>query len=268
MSEPNAAVLLVDDEAAMLRVYERILGRRFEVCAVNSAAAGLAMLAKREFAVIVSDIRMPEMDGVEFLSEARARAPTAVRMALTGHADLGSAMELVNRGNVYRFLTKPIETNDLVAAIEACVERHRLVNGERKVLESTLRNGVKMLTELLMVMNPKAFRRVRKVAVLTRGAAEFLHLPDPWHYELAATLQSIGPAFLPEETIRQINAGWAMPQSGSEVVTVALEFERRIARGLDKAQALEEMKRADFSPELIRGLESCLDEKPSTDVAV
>lgn len=96
---------------------------------MNTAVGGYQGLANLQpngpYAVVISDMRMPQMDGVEFLAQVRQRAPDSVRMLLTGHADLYAAIDAVNRGNIFRFLTKPCKKGDLVDAIQSGLAQYR-----------------------------------------------------------------------------------------------------------------------------------------------
>ena len=101
-------VLFVDDEPAVLEALALNLRRTYDVVTATSGQAGLEYLwAQSDFAVVVSDMRMPKMDGTTFLALARDAAPDAVRILLTGHTDIDAAVKVVNHGQIFRFLTKP-----------------------------------------------------------------------------------------------------------------------------------------------------------------
>jgi FixJ family two-component response regulator len=128
-------ILFVDDEAAVLDGYRRILKEHFEVSTALSGDEGLAALqATGPYAVVISDMRMPGMNGSEFLAQVRSKSPESVRMLLTGHADLDAAIDAVNRGKIFRFLTKPCEKPNLIEAIRGGLEEHRLIAAEKEVL--------------------------------------------------------------------------------------------------------------------------------------
>ena len=104
-------ILFVDDEPNVLAAFQRQLRRQFEVETAPSGREGLALLQKaRDYAVVVADMRMPEMNGVEFLKEVKTAAPEAVRIMLTGNADQGTAIEAINQGRIFSFLHKPCPT--------------------------------------------------------------------------------------------------------------------------------------------------------------
>jgi CheY-like chemotaxis protein len=127
-------ILFVDDEPPVLEGYQRLLHREFTVNTAQGGHQGLAAIrANGPYAVIVSDMRMPEMDGIEFLSHARQAAPDSVRMLLTGHADLDDAIDAVNKGNIFRFLTKPCNKPILVDAIQRGLEQYRTAKSQREL---------------------------------------------------------------------------------------------------------------------------------------
>lgn len=129
-------VLFVDDEPSVLEAYERLLRREFHVHVALGGERGLQAIEEQgPFAVVVSDMRMPGMNGAEFLARVREMKPETVRMLLTGHADMNAAIDAVNRGNILRFLTKPCEKEELVEAINAGITQYRAVAAEKDLLQ-------------------------------------------------------------------------------------------------------------------------------------
>lgn len=125
-------ILCVDDEQNVLDGLTRTLRSHFVVETVTAGAQALEKIRTGEpFAVVVSDQRMPQMDGVRLLAHIRTVAPFTVRVLLTGQADMESAIAAVNEGNIFRFLTKPCSTEALLNALDACVEQYRLVISEK-----------------------------------------------------------------------------------------------------------------------------------------
>ena len=129
-------ILFVDDEPSALEGFQRVLHRKFDVHTATSGGEGLVAIQKDgPFAVVISDMRMPGMNGAEFLARVRQTAPETVRMLLTGHADLHSAIEAVNRGNILHFLTKPCERDVLVAAINSGLDQYHTAIGEKELVK-------------------------------------------------------------------------------------------------------------------------------------
>jgi DNA-binding NtrC family response regulator len=120
-------ILIVDDGELLLDALKRQLRSRFDVTTATGGKEGIRLVTSQApYAVVVSDLRMPEMDGVTLLYLIRQLAPDTVRVLLTGKADLEAATAAVNVGNIFRFLTKPCPTGMLLRALEAAVEQYRL----------------------------------------------------------------------------------------------------------------------------------------------
>jgi signal transduction histidine kinase len=132
---PLPKVLFVDDEPAFLAGIRVNLRGAYRVITAESAAQGLLELERHgPFPVVVSDLRMPGMDGVSFLAEVRRRQGSSVRILLTGNADLDSAIAAVNRGHVFRFLEKPCPTREVIAAVEDALVQYRRITADRELL--------------------------------------------------------------------------------------------------------------------------------------
>ena len=170
------------------------------------------------FVVVVSDLQMPEMNGIDFLKAVRERSPDTTRILLTGNADLSSAVSAVNEGNIFRFLTKPCPNEVLIQAVSAGVEQHRLVTGERVLLERTLHGCVTMLTEILALANPSAFGRAARVKQRTGEVAAQLGEPARWQMEMAAMLSQAAAITLPGETVEKMSRREELTASEQEMV--------------------------------------------------
>ncbi len=151
-------ILLVDDEPNVLAGFARQLRESHTVETAPGGAEALDALDTRgPFAVVVSDMRMPGMDGAAFLARARDRYPDTVRILLTGYADIQSAIEAINRGGIFRFLTKPCPPHILTGALDDALAHYRLVTAERELVDMALRDSVPVVGEGLALANPSAF---------------------------------------------------------------------------------------------------------------
>jgi CheY-like chemotaxis protein len=202
-------VLFVDDEPNVLDGIRRQLRNRVELETATSAAAGLDIIKSQgPFAVVVSDMRMPEMDGARFLARVNEIAPQTVRMVLSGQADLESTIAAVNEGRVFRFLLKPCNSETLFGVIKNGIEQYRLVHAEKHLLENTLNATVKVLFNVLGLINPVAQRRAAQIQRYAESAAGALKLlPGMWQYHLAAMISQLGCITLPQETLARAFGG-------------------------------------------------------------
>jgi response regulator RpfG family c-di-GMP phosphodiesterase len=185
------------------------LHRGFDVRIATGADQGLGILRgdPKGFAVVISDMRMPGMAGSEFLREARRLAPDVSRMLLTGYADIDSAIRAVNEVELFRFLTKPCASAELLSACAAAVAQHELKVAERELLEQTLHGSVDALVEVLALANPAAFGRGTRLKTLAGRLACAVDLEGSWEVEVAAMLAHIGAVTLPQATVEKLYAG-------------------------------------------------------------
>jgi response regulator RpfG family c-di-GMP phosphodiesterase len=208
MMRERPTILFVDDEPRVLEGLALTLRRRFDVTTAASGVEALAIMNERpSFAAVVSDMRMPIMDGATFLARARESWPDTVRLLLTGESDLESAIHAVNEGQIFRFLTKPCPPELLIKSLEGAVEQHRLVTAERELLEETLRGSIRALVDLLALTSPLAFGRALRVKRLVERLAAALGLADVWALDVAALLSQIGFVALPPSIVEKIVAG-------------------------------------------------------------
>ena len=130
----NKKILCVDDDANILAGFKRSLRKDFVIYTAESGDEAIKILLKDgPFAVIVSDMQMPGTNGVKFLSLAKKMAPESVRIMLTGNADQKTAMDAVNEGSIFRFLTKPCSSLTLTQALNAALEQYRLIRVGKKI---------------------------------------------------------------------------------------------------------------------------------------
>ena len=147
MSTISNRILLVDDEQAVLDALCRQHRKRYTLIPACGAGTGLKAITEQgPFAVVITDYQMPWMNGAQFLAKVMDLAPDTVRIMLTGQADLRTAIEAVNRGHIFRFLTKPCEPDVFQSGLDAALEQYQLRHAERLLLEQTL--GV---TELILL---------------------------------------------------------------------------------------------------------------------
>jgi response regulator RpfG family c-di-GMP phosphodiesterase len=208
---PLPRVLAVDDEPNVLQGLTLILRKVVALTTASSGAEGLEKIKQAAgaggFAVIISDMRMPGMDGAQFLAQARQIAPDSTRILLTGQSELAQAVKAVNEGQLFRFLTKPCPPELLVPSIQAAVAQHALVHAERELLEKTLRGSVQTLTDILSLVSPAAFGRANRVKRLVAIMADVLQLSDRWVAEVASMFWPIGYVVLPQKTAEKVLGG-------------------------------------------------------------
>lgn len=212
-------VLFVDDNASVLAAFRRNMRKRFDMLVADSGAAAIELLeSEKEVGVIVTDMKMPGMNGIEFLEQSIEMVPGAVRIMLTGNADQETAIEAVNRGHVYRFLNKPCSVEELIEAVEDAKHQFDLQEVESNRLEETVAGCVKLLTDVLGMVAPFALGRGQRIKASLGPFLEALKMKSPWQFEVSALLSSIGYTSLPTELVAKLESGEELSGRESAVV--------------------------------------------------
>lgn len=211
-------VLLVDDDPNILAGHRRGLRRHFDVVTNEKPSEALEEIAAgEEYAVVVSDYRMPDMDGVTFLTNVRKMAPDTVRIMLTGQAGMEATIDAINESDVYRFLTKPCPPETLIATIQSAAEQYRLLHAEQELLDGTLQQIVRVLIELIGLVDPNLQKASSELQALVAGMCRSLELKDSWEYELAAQVSHLGTIALPSSIVERQRTGQALSATDKQL---------------------------------------------------
>ncbi|MEO8464027.1 MAG: HD domain-containing phosphohydrolase [Gammaproteobacteria bacterium] len=207
----NKRVLFVDDEPNVLSAVQRTLRGHFEVETCDDPTRAASMLCSpTPFAVLVSDMRMPGMNGIELLAEAKKAAPDTVRVMLTGNADQQTAIDAVNKGEIFRFLSKPTDPAVLRSVLELGVRQHQLITAEKELLERTLNGSLKVLADILSIVKPEIFGRTDRLRAKAKEIAARLGGIPEWELDTAASLALLGCVGLSAEVLDKVLQGAAL----------------------------------------------------------
>lgn len=235
-------ILFVDDDPKVLSGVVRQFDEAFDISTATSPDEALSMFDGVEsFAVVVSDMRMPEMTGVELLSRVRQKSPDTVRIMLTGFADLASTIEAVNEGHIFRFLSKPCSPEILENAIRAGLKQYQLVHSEKELLEGTLHGSIKVLSEVLSLVNPLAFGWTSQVQRISLSIAEQLELEDVWDLKIACLLFPLGFITVSETALECVMSGRVVPDSEKEQFQHHAEVAANMLRNIPRLQGVSEI---------------------------
>lgn len=214
----NKRVLVVDDDANLLAGLRRQFRTGFDLHFAQGGVEALTMVASEDpFAVALVDMRMPGMDGVSLLAELQRRTPDTVRMMLTGNVDQHTAVDAINRGQIFRFFTKPCEPAVLADGIEAGLRQYALVTAERDLFEKTLAGSVKVLIDVLSLVDPAGFGRASRIRDWCRVLVGDLKDVRLWELEVAAMLAWIGSVAVPPELMAKRKEGEWLSTTEQEV---------------------------------------------------
>ena len=281
-TEPSSAlatpapwrILCVDDEANILSALRRLFRQNgYQISIANSGAEALQILEAETFDLVISDMRMPEMDGAQFLEQVFRRYPDTVRLLLTGYADITSTINAINKGQIYRYVSKPWDDQELLLTVRQALdlkalqrEKLRLEaltarqNEELKALNLSLEEKVQARTQELALANEKlknsfvtsvkVFANLielregnlaghsRRVADLARKIANQLGLPPKEAQDvfLAGLLHDIGKIGLPDHLLAKA----VTQMSGDDLGA----YRKHPAKGEQSLMALEELRGA------------------------
>ena len=228
-------ILFVDDEPNVLDGFQRQLRKKYEIDTALGARLGLEMIRKKgPYAAVVADMRMPVMDGITFLKEVKRHSPHTVRLMLTGNADQQTAINAVNEGNVFRFMTKPCPPLVLTNCLDAALEQYRLVKAEQELLNGTLNGAIKLLTDILSMAAPEAYGQAIAVRERVKKVALHMEMSDAWQVELAAMLAPIALITVPLPLLSKIREREPLTESEQSVVRQLPEINRRLIENIPR----------------------------------
>ncbi len=235
-------VLFVDDDANILASFKRRLGRRYDLTTVLGGAEGLDVLKQDgQVAVVVSDQRMPKMSGVEFLRHVKQTSPDTVRIMLTGNTDVDTAITAVNEGSIFRFYMKPCTPETIAEGIDAGLRQYNLATAEKQLLERTLAGSVKVLVDVLSLVDPEAFQLAQRSRPWMSKIAKRLALENIWELDVAAMLAPIGLITVPDDVRHKLHGGAALSAAEEDVCGRAPEAGRNLLRNIPRMQPISEI---------------------------
>ena len=156
-------LLLLDDEVEILNALKRVLRKEFDIASFNEPEQALEALKQNTFAIIISDMKMPIMDGATFLAQARELSPDSVRILLTGYSDMDSTARAINEGNIFSYASKPWNNDDLKQLLDNATEHYQL-RKENKELTAKLQLANKKLLEFNASLELKVKQRSQALA--------------------------------------------------------------------------------------------------------
>jgi len=248
-------VLFVDDEPNVLEGIRRALRKQVDLQTATSGAEGLRLMQEGgPFALVISDMRMPAMNGAQFLAKVREQAPDTVRMILSGHADLQATIAAVNEGHIYRFLSKPCPSDQLLTAVEDGLKQYRLLTAEKVLLEQTLSGSVRMLIEILGMVSPAASSRASRLQRYTLDLAAALGLAERWQWGLAAFVSQIGCVALPKEILSKVEAGQVLTGEEKRLYESHPEIAGKLLAAIPRLEDVAAIVTAQFGPLSFSGM--------------
>jgi response regulator RpfG family c-di-GMP phosphodiesterase len=242
-------VLFVDDEPNVLDAIQRTLRKQVDLRTATSGADALHLLKEEgPFALVISDMRMPSMNGAQFLAKVRDVSPDTVRMILSGQADLPATIAAVNEGHIYRFLSKPCPMDQLMAAVSDGLKQYRLITAEKVLLEQTLGGSVKMLVDILAMVSPTASGRATRLQRYSVELRKALGLKDRWEWDLAVLVSQIGWVALPKDILLKVESLQALNDEEKRLYESHPEVTSNLLGAIPRLEDVAAIVAAQFTP--------------------
>lgn len=235
-------ILIVDDDKNVLSNFLLLWRNQYVIETALSGQEALNRLEGSEaFAVVVSDMDMPEMNGVEFLAQVHVRWPDTVRLMLTASEDQATAAEAVNKGQIFRFLNKPCQMETMRGALQAAVRQHELIVAEKELLEKTLNGSVQLLTEMLSLADAPLLHHNQQVRECLRELAKAISFERLWEIEVAAMLAPIGLMTLPPELAFHAHAGHQLAPAEQQLILRLPEIGSKLLRNIPRLEGVAQI---------------------------
>lgn len=232
----------MDDEVNILSGIARQQRKRFDIWTAVGGKKGLEVMKEEgPFAIVVADMNMPGMNGIEFLSEVRKCYPDTVRMMLTGNADQQTAVDAVNQGAIFRFFTKPCPAEIISDALNLAMQQYELITAERVLLERTLAGSVKVLVDVLALFDADAFAGTVRIRRWLADLLKTLKYGNRWELDVAAMLSPIGQMTLPPEITAKLRKGEALAKAEEDLVRRAPAIGKRLIANIPRLEAVSNL---------------------------
>lgn len=189
----NNRILLVDDDIDILSTYQRTLRNLFVIKTAATAEEAINIVrSEPPFAVVVSDFSMPKVNGIQLLSHIQNMSPDTLRILISGFADMKVAKAAINDANIFRFLTKPILSEQLITVLNESIHHFDSLATEKDVLNRTVKGIMKILIDILANINPIAMKQAVQIRTVANDIAVQMQLRNTWEVEISALVSQIG----------------------------------------------------------------------------
>jgi response regulator RpfG family c-di-GMP phosphodiesterase len=218
------------------------LRKQYQIDTALSGDAALETIAANgPYSVIISDLHMPGMDGIQLLRKVREIAPDSIRMLLTGNGDVRAAIDAVNEGNIFRFLSKPCPTEVLELALESGIAQYQLIAAEHELLEKTLHGSILMLTEMLSIAAPQSFGHAEKLQLAAKLVCQQMGIRSSWELDAAAMVCQIGLVTIPPAVIENLRKGQQITTREQQMLASVPEIGRRLLANIPRLESVAQI---------------------------
>ncbi|MAT70054.1 MAG: hypothetical protein CMJ58_11080 [Planctomycetaceae bacterium] len=237
-------MLVVDDDLSLLNSFRRNLCFDYDLTVAASGPDALELMAEKgPFNVIMTDMRMPKMDGLELIDQARKLSPDSIYMMLTGNQDVATATRAVNDGQVFRFLTKPCEIDDIRKALEAATKQFELLNAERELLHKTFCGAVSAVIGVAEKADPRLQGMGVGVSAVAQTICQVVELEPRWEFKLASRIAPLGFALTEFPKFRCGDEGFDPVGHDAEIYQAAADAAAELLTSIPRLELVSDIIR-------------------------
>lgn len=234
-------VLMVDDDPLLLSSFQRAMSGGLELDVAESGDEALERLRSAVYSVVVTDMRMPRMDGLQLIEAGRIIAPQTTFVMLTGNNDQKTATDAVNCGQVFKFLTKPCTPDSLTRTIHEAHERQRRLQAEKAMLSQALAGAVGLMSDVLEANRPGIGAHLHRLTETVERLRVAIEMAPSWEIKVASRLALVGFACLGDHAARTFFGANPADDSWREVFAKATEIGARLVLRVPRLEAVSEM---------------------------
>jgi len=260
-------ILFVDSDQTILAGYKRSLRKDFNISTAGSGEEALELIRDSEpFSVIFSEYNLPDMEGIKFLASVRRFSNDSIRIMLTSFANFQASVDAVNEANIFRFLTKPCSVDKIQRTLNDALKQHELLLSERELLKKTLKGSIKVLVDILSVVNPAAFSRTSRILQISKRLSANFDPEIKWQIEIAALLSQIGCVAVPGEILEKKSMGFTLTQKEKELYFSHPQTGKSLINNIPSLEEVSEAIACQFKK--FKGIDENLDSKKNQKIAV
>lgn len=241
-------IMLVTTDRQFAKTAKTALGGAVVLSMTDSGEKALKAFEGHAYTVVIADLALTGMDGRAFLAAAKKKHPLITRVAVAEAPDFDQAKQLVNTADISWLLTKPCKAEDLRAAIQDSVSRHRHGKAESKAMRNILTGGVKMLVEILGLTHPEAVRRSKRILPQAQILNRKLKAMSPQLLDMVVLLSHIGWMGLPKELLRKVETGNDITKEEMRVFRTHPQIAAKLLENIPRMGKIAEIIRHQNTP--------------------
>ncbi|MCM8541736.1 MAG: response regulator [Lentisphaeraceae bacterium] len=245
-------VLFVDDDENILNAFKRNLNGKFKVCTVFDVTEAIGMLKKNNFPIIVSDMKMPKINGADFLSIVKKHSPNSVRILLSGESTRDDIITCINECQIFKFLSKPCPPADLEETLKDAYQHYKENMLQKDEVDITVKGVTQVIASMHKFFLPEIYNKSLKIARQSKLLAKHFNIDSTWELEMTSLLMFFG-------ALHNKVHGWEILKIGENMdksLNVSIGFLKKIPKFQNVTVVMNELRSLLKNKRLILNIDS------------